>query len=59
MMNAQIFIFDKHIPEIEKFIKFGRDLYRYNLLVVFDDEWKVPREYKNRVVYTTTIKIPD
>jgi len=46
---AQLFVFKRHIPEIENFIKFGRDLYRNGVLVVFCDNWSCPKEYIKEV----------
>jgi len=56
---AQLYIFQKHIPEIEKFIKFGRDLYRNGVLVVFCDSWQVPKEYRKQVVQHLILDLPN
>jgi len=57
-MMAQLFIFKKHIPELTKYIKFGRDLYRNGVLVVFCDTWKVPKEYHKYVVDHKILDLP-
>ena len=58
-MIAQLFVFEKHIPEIEKFIKFGRDLYRHGVLIVFCDNWQVPSQYSKYVLQHLIINVPN
>jgi len=48
----KLIIFKEHVTGLEKYLMFGRDLYHDGYLLVFDNNWKVPKEFVDKVKRT-------